>query len=184
MLYCNLNLEVLLLGQLIPIPLITKTQTGTYSRKPRKKNRISYLFRSTLPENIELIESIDQLVHSINGQNSICIELIHCGFENQNCLNQQDRLAIYLIVRAQIRNILRNTEASSATVHLAKNYGKVAIVIEDNGMATDVARMKNGRAVRTIQNLVKHHKGRCNFNFEQDKGTVIEALIEVADSSE
>jgi signal transduction histidine kinase len=175
--------EALLLSQLIPIPLITKTHTEAYNRRPRLKNKISYFLRSSLPKNIELTESIGQLMHAINTQYQLCIEFIHCGFGNENCLKEQDRIAIYLIVKAQLGSILKNSTATSATIHLAKNNDLVAIVIEDNGTAVDTTKIKNNRGQRTMQNLVRHHKGQYNVIFEREKGTVVEILIHVTETS-
>jgi signal transduction histidine kinase len=163
--------------------LITKTHAGAYNRRPRLKNKISYFLRSSLPKNIELTESIGQLMYTINTQYQLCIEFIHCGFESENCLKEQDRIAIYLIVKAQLGSILKNNTATSATIHLAKNNDLVAIVIEDNGTAVDTTKIKNNRGQRTMQNLVRHHKGQCNIIFEQEKGTVVEILIHVTETS-
>lgn len=130
------------------------------------------------------MESVHQLVHTVNSKHQLCIELIHCGFENETDLREQDRIAIYLIIKAQIKNILKRSGATSATIHLAKNYNQVAIVIEDNGTAVDITKMKNNRALRTVQNLVKHHQGRYNVVFEPASGTVIEALLQVGEGAQ
>jgi signal transduction histidine kinase len=119
----------------------------------------------------------------INSQSHLCIEFIHCGFENENHLNDQDRIAIYLIIKAQIKNVLKNTSATSAIIHLAKNYDKVAIVIEDNGADIDTAKFKNSRTQRTVENLVNYHNGQYDISFEQNKGTVLQVLITVTDLS-
>jgi signal transduction histidine kinase len=119
-------------------------------------------------------------MHVVNSQSHLCIELIHCGFENDN-LNDQDRIAIYLIIKAQIKNILKNTSATSATIHLAKNYDKVAIVIEDNRADVDTAKFKNSRAQRTVENLVNYHKGQYNISFDENNGTVLQVLINVTE---
>jgi signal transduction histidine kinase len=118
---------------------------------------------------------------SINSQQRVCVEFIHCGFENEKELKEQDRIAIYLIIKAQIKNILKNTSATSATIHLAKNYDKVAIVIEDNGADVDTAKFKNSRAQRTVENLVNYHKGQYNIVFDQNNGTVLQVLINVTE---
>lgn len=162
----------------------TKLSARSYDSKLQKKSSSAYVLDSALPQSISLIGSINQLIHAINTQHHLCIEFIHCGFENENCLKDQDRVAIYLIVKAQIKNILKNTRVTSAVIHLAKNQEKVAIVIEDNGADIDTTKIKNSRAIRTIQNLVKYHKGQCNIIFEQNKGTVLEVLINVTGLSQ
>jgi signal transduction histidine kinase len=159
--------------------LNTKLPARSYDQKLQKESSSAYILDSALPQSISLIDSINQLMLSINTQHHLCIEFIHCGFENENCLKNQDRVAIYLIVKAQIKNILKNARATSAVIHLAKNQEKVAIVIEDNGADIDTTKIKKSRSITTIQNLVKYHKGQCNIVFEQNKGTVLEVLINV-----
>ena len=158
-----------------------RTYTSPYHRTVRKKFQTSYILRSTLLQKALLIDSIHQLMRVINSQSHLCIELIHCGFENENHLNDQDRIAIYLIIKAQIKNILKNSSATSATIHLAKNHDKVAIVIEDNGADIDTAKFKNSRAQRTVENLVNYHKGQYNISFDQNNKTVLQVLITVTD---
>lgn len=151
-----------------------------YHHTVRKKYNTSYILRSTLLQKALLIDSIHQLMHVVNSQSHLCIELIQCGFENEN-LNEQDRIAIYLIIKAQIKNILKSTSATSATIHLAKNYDKVAIVIEDNEADIDTAKFKNSRAQRTVENLVNYHKGQYTISFDQNNGTVLQVLINVTE---
>lgn len=158
--------------------MITKTYNGLYATKLQKKSRTTYLLRSALPQNIDLVESIEQLLDAIKTEYALHVELVHGGFEEKDCLKEQDSIAIYLIVKAQIKNILKTGKASSIAVHLAKNLDQVAIVIEDNGANTDINRLKNTRSWRVIQNLVKHHKGVQNIISEPDK-TVLQLLIHV-----
>jgi signal transduction histidine kinase len=163
---------------LILFPLITKTQIGLRAPRLQKKSRTTYLLRSALPQNIELIDSINQLMHAIETEYAIEVELVHCGFEKKECLKEQDRIAIYLIIKAQIKNILKAATPNSVAIHLAKNYDQVAIVIEDNGTGVDINKLKNTRAARTIQNLVRYHKGQYNLISDQGK-TVLQLLIHV-----
>jgi signal transduction histidine kinase len=158
--------------------LITKTQTGLHAPRLQKKSRTTYLLRSALPPNIELIDSINNLMHAIKTEYAIKVELVHGGFEKKECLKEQDRIAIYLIIKAQIKNILKAATASSVAIHLAKNFDQVAIVIEDNATGVDINKLKNTRAVRTTQNLVRYHKGQYNLISEPGK-TVLQLLIHV-----
>lgn len=155
---------------------------SSYDSVLRNKNRTSSILRSVLHQNVSLIEGMNELMRVINTQHHLCLEFVHCGFERENSLKEQDRIAIYLIVSSQIKNILRNTTATTAEIHLAKNYDLVAIVIEDNGLNTDPARVNNSNAFRTVQNLVNYYKGQCNICFEPDKGTVLEVLINLSTS--
>lgn len=159
--------------------MITKTKKGLHAPSLQKKSRTTYLLRSALPQNIELIDSISHLLHAINTEHVIKVELVHGGFERNNCLKEQDQIAIYLIVKAQIKNILKTGKANFVAIHLAKNFDQVAIVIEDNEADADINRLKNTRSWRTIQNLVKHHKGVQNIISKPDK-TVLQLLIHVA----
>lgn len=158
--------------------MITKTYKRLYTGRLQKKSRTIYLLRSALPQNIDLVDSIEQLLDAIKTEYAIHVELVHGGFEGKDCLKEQDRIAIYLIVKSQIKNILKTGKASSLAIHLAKNLDQVAIVIEDNGADADINRLKNTRSWRTIQNLVKHHKGVQNIISEPDK-TVLQLLIHV-----
>jgi glucose-6-phosphate-specific signal transduction histidine kinase len=158
--------------------LITKTQIGLHAPRLQKKSRTTYLLRSALPQNIELIDSINQLMHAIKTEYAIKVDLVHCGFEKTDCLKEQDRISIYLVVKAQIKNILKAATASSVAIHLAKNHDQVAIVIEDNGAGVDINKLKNTRAVRTIQNLVRYHKGQYSLISDHGK-TVLQLLIHV-----
>lgn len=158
--------------------MITKTQKGFHTSRPQKKSRTTYLLRSALPQNIELIDSISQLLHAIKTEHALKVELVHGGFETENCLKEQDRIAIYLIIKAQIKTILKTDSACSVAIHLAKNLGQVAIVIEDGRTDFDMSKFKNTRAFRTIENLVRYHKGQYKIRSEEGK-TVLKVMIHV-----
>ena len=157
----------------------TKHNVVSVIRKPRRKHKTSITLPSVPSQQFELIDSIQQLLHAISIHSILQTELIHCGFENAS-LTQQDRIAIYLIVRAQIRSILLYRKVGSVSIHLAKNHEMVAIVIEDNGRCTDVEKLRNTRDLKIIQNLVTYHKGKSSISAEEG-GTVLEVLLKVLD---
>lgn len=138
----------------------------------------SHLFSSTVPLQLPLIEGINQLVNAINTDNPLHVDLVHCGLEPE-CLNEQDRNAIYFIVKTQLKIIVEKTKATVATVHLAKNYNQVAIVIEDNGKDVDLTKLKNSRSLKAVQKLVGYHKGQFVISCEEDSGMVLKVLIHV-----
>lgn len=119
-------------------------------------------------------------MHSVNTHCAFHADLVHSGLE-QAVIEEPFRSAVYRVVKAQIKNILRQGRATTATVHLAKNLEQLAIVVEDNDAGADLSKMKNSRSLKAIQKVVEQHKGKLNF-FAEEGGTVLQVLISMTEA--
>ena len=142
-------------------------------------NEIRAMSRSLIPSTLQdlgLIESLGELVDSIERTQVISIQLECSGFD-ENLLQNNEQLAIYRIVQEQLNNIVKHADASLVTILLRKIDNRTELQISDNGCGFDVTRYRRGLGFINIRNRTELLGGKMEITSSPGKGCLLTVCL-------
>ncbi|HET9847045.1 MAG TPA: histidine kinase [Candidatus Dormibacteraeota bacterium] len=87
--------------------------------------------------------------------------------------------AVYFCCLEALQNIAKSAEASAATIKLAANDGRLAFVIEDNGVGFDPARVHRGAGLQNMIDRLEALGGKLSIHSAPGKGTRVMGEVPV-----
>jgi two-component system sensor histidine kinase UhpB len=141
---------------------------------------IRNISRSLMPptlKDIGLLDSIQELIHSITSTGKLKIELQTEGFHDEN-LSDETRLLIYRIIQEQFNNILRHARASKVEVKLKCANDIVTISIRDNGIGADPSLKSEGIGLNNIKSRLEVYNGKMKVDTKPGEGYLLEVEFE------
>ncbi|MCF2443839.1 sensor histidine kinase [Dyadobacter sp. CY345] len=121
-----------------------------------------------------LVTALHRLVGKLNENNSIKFTFNISGLENR--LSKKVEFELYSIVLELTNNILKHSQANSASINLAENLKTINLSIIDNGSG-----MKNkanhGVGLGNVKSRVQSLMGKIKISTEENPGTKIEIEI-------
>ncbi|MEO5685045.1 MAG: ATP-binding protein [Chitinophagaceae bacterium] len=85
-------------------------------------------------------------------------------------INEKLRLTIFRIVQEQVNNILKHSNATSATINLYRLGNEVLLNIKDNGAGTDFLKQTQGVGIQNIRSRAGLHDGNVILVSKPGKG--------------
>ena len=90
--------------------------------------------------------------------------------------------ALYRICQEAIHNIIKHSDADSATIELFREFKQIALVIEDNGKGFDIKNVdlkvgKSGIGLISMRERVYVFNGDFNIESKMGEGTEIVVVI-------
>ncbi|MFC6101634.1 GAF domain-containing protein [Olivibacter domesticus] len=140
----------------------------------RESRRISHELMPTMLEDFGLEAAVDDICKQLtNGT------LFHCVYENLNRrLPKYMELAVYRTIQELMLNIVKHSEASSATVSIVNNNKEIIIEVKDNGVGMQAANYaKQGIGLASIKNKVKLLNGKVRIDSTPQRGTLVRVVM-------
>ena len=133
---------------------------------------IRQISRSLIPPTLKdlgLIESLSELIRTIEAARKIEIALNSIGF-NEEVLSNEMQLMVYRIVQEQMNNILKHSNATKVLISLQTRQKRVHLQIEDNGIGFDITSAKGGIGFQNIRNRLDVFNGTLHINSSPGNG--------------
>jgi len=123
-------------------------------------------------EDLGLLDSIEDLVESINATKKIHAVFIHEKID-ETVLNENQKLTLFRITQEALNNIIRHADATRTTIELSNNKKRVQLIIKDNGKGFDSFSTKKGAGLNNIRNRVYLLSGHLTINTRPGKGCTL-----------
>jgi len=123
-------------------------------------------------EDLGLLDSIEDLVESINATKKIHAVFIHEKID-ETVLNENQKLTLFRITQEALNNIIRHADATRTTIELSNNKNRVQLIIKDNGKGFDSFSTKKGAGLNNIRNRVYLLSGQLTINTRPGKGCTL-----------
>ena len=104
-------------------------------------NEVRGISRSLTPPtlgDLGLIDSVYDLIETINRTQPLLIEFDTAGFDEEE-IPENQKLMLFRIVQEQLNNILKHAQASSVTIKLQNDKPMLLLEIRDDGKGFDLA---------------------------------------------
>ena len=123
-------------------------------------------------EDLGLLDSIEDLVESINATKKIHAVFVHEKID-ETLLNENQKLTLFRITQEALNNIIRHANATRTTIELSNNKKRVQLTIKDNGKGFDSFSTKKGAGLNNIRNRVYLLNGQLTINTHPGKGCAV-----------
>ncbi|MDB5252506.1 MAG: putative signal transduction histidine kinase, partial [Flaviaesturariibacter sp.] len=146
---------------------------------------IRRLSKSLVPRSLDdvgLLSSIEDLVHNINGLQSLDLEFEHEDFDEVD-LDAGLKLSILRIIQEQTTNIIKYAEATKAAIRLATGKNAVLLTITDNGVGFDTSQQSQGIGFSNIINRADIYKGKVDIVSEPGEGCQVQVVFPIDSGS-
>lgn len=123
-------------------------------------------------EDLGLLDSIEDLVESMNATKKIHIVFIHENFD-EAVLNENQKLALFRITQEALNNIIRHASATHTAIELLNKKNAIRLIIKDNGKGFDSLSVKKGAGLNNIRNRVYLLNGSLTVNTHPGDGCAL-----------
>jgi signal transduction histidine kinase len=123
-------------------------------------------------EDLGLLDSIEDLVESINATKKIHAVFVHEKID-ETVLNKNQKLTLFRITQEALNNIIRHSNATRTTIELSNNKNRIQLIIKDNGKGFDSFSTKKGAGLNNIRNRVYLLSGKLSINTHPGKGCTL-----------
>lgn len=117
---------------------------------------------------ISLLDSLIDLVDSINLTKRVCIELKAVGMD-QLKVSEDLHLAVYRIVQEGMNNMLKYAGAKNATIELKISDQELQLLLLDDGSGFDLAGKSNGIGITNMRTRAENLN--ASFHIESQPGS-------------
>lgn len=142
-------------------------------------NEIRAMSRTLVPSTLQdlgLIESINELVDSIERTQVITIDVNYDGFE-ENSLPENQKLALYRIVQEQLNNIVKHANATHVSIVLNEKKGRSVLEIRDDGCGFDPRKLRKGLGLTNMKNRAELLGGKNEILSQPGKGCLLRVSL-------
>ena len=142
-------------------------------------NEIRAMSRTLVPSTLQdlgLIESINELVDSIERTQVITIDVNYDGFE-ENSLPENKKLALYRIVQEQLNNIVKHANATHVSIVLNEKKGRSVLEIRDDGCGFDPRKLRKGLGLTNMKNRAELLGGKNEILSQPGKGCLLRVSL-------
>jgi PAS domain S-box-containing protein len=142
-------------------------------------NEVRFISRSLVPPTLKdlgLIDSVNDLIDSLQSTQSLAIELDYFAFDEDR-LPENKKLALYRIIQEQMNNIIKHANAGHVSIILRQTDGNVLLQIKDDGVGFDGSRVKKGLGIANIHNRAELFGGKVLFTSSPGNGCEVNVSL-------
>jgi len=137
---------------------------------------IALLLRPSMLDDLGLIPALEWQAREVSRRSGIKIKVVD---ENvSDALPDNVRTTVYRVVQEALRNIASHSGATSASVNVRQEGGRLILIVEDNGRGFDPSRTR-GLGLLGIEERVKQLGGHLDIKSEPGKGTTLRVEMPV-----
>jgi signal transduction histidine kinase len=124
-----------------------------------------------------LIPAISDLVKKINTSGKM--KIVFDYDPNFEKLNETTEIAIFRIVQEILNNSIKHSQAKNIRVELMKLDNEIRLVITDDGIGIDIAKIENSQGIgwKNIYSRVAMLNGSIDIQSVRDSGTKIKITL-------
>jgi PAS domain S-box-containing protein len=131
---------------------------------------------------ISLVDSVLELVESINITNKLSIHYSFEGFEGI-VVSQDVHLTIYRIIQEQLNNIIKHAEAQNVFLKLKSTNHQLLLIIRDDGKGFDLDERRRGIGITNMITRAENMNGNLTLTTEPDNGCILKVTLPITASS-
>jgi PAS domain S-box-containing protein len=142
-------------------------------------NDVRAMSRALVPSTLKdlgLVDSIHELIGSINRTRSMVVELEDVHFEEDK-LAENKKLTLFRIMQEQLNNIVRHAEAKKVAISLITVEGDLILEIRDDGHGFDPAASRKGLGFTNIRNRAELFGGKAEVISAPGKGCLLRVFL-------
>jgi PAS domain S-box-containing protein len=137
-------------------------------------NEIRHISKALVPPSVKdlgLIESINDLVESLQMTNALQVQFTHSG-DFDNIIDDKQKLMLFRIIQEQVSNVLKHAEATRITIDLKLNDKLINLSIVDNGKGFELEKVKfkKGVGLSNIESRAHLFNGEVIITTAPEKG--------------
>ena len=102
---------------------------------------------------------------------------IEVSCENENRLNDEQKLMVYRIVQEQLNNTIKYAAATEVKISIRVYASKAEIIIADNGKGFDTEKINCGLGLKNIQNRLEVFHGSMELRSSPGNGCELKAYF-------
>jgi signal transduction histidine kinase len=125
-----------------------------------------------------LRDLIGHLINKLQGQHSVVIQ---SDVQFDATLPEDTHLALYRIIQECLNNIVKHSEATAASIHLAVRDSRLVLSIKDNGSGFDTGELKPGLGLGIMRERAARLGATLEMNSVIGDGTEIKLSLNLAD---
>lgn len=133
------------------------------------------------PAHLERLGLTDTIISSIETAKEIGILDLNFNIDQiDNLLDHENEIHVFRILQEGINNILKHSEAESASISILRENSRIIIIISDDGKGFDVKLLQSnvkGFGLRNLVNRVEILNGKMKIESSINNGTLIEIKI-------
>jgi two-component system, NarL family, sensor histidine kinase UhpB len=123
-----------------------------------------------------LIQSIKELIRSIQMVKKMKIRLLISGLDEDHLLPEQ-KINVYRIVQEQLNNILKHAQASAVVIELNQEDERITLQVKDDGKGFDPRMRRKGVGISNIISRAELYNGRVEIESAPGKGCRLEVIL-------
>ena len=138
-------------------------------------NEIKKISQVIMPPTLDergLIESIDNWIDFKLIGNEMDIKTDWGNFDYR-LVAEELQLTIYRIVQEQLNNTLKYSNARNVDLSLVQTKHSLELMVKDDGVGFDTAKIKNGVGLKNIHTRVEIHNGKIILESAPGKGCIL-----------
>ena len=120
-------------------------------------------------------EILRTMINDINMVGSLSITLFYD--EKAEELSVGKKTTLFRVLQEQMKNILKHSGASQATVSLTMEKEEVVLVIEDNGKGFEPGQTHRGIGLANIQERTNYYNGRVSIRSRTGSGCTVSVWL-------
>ncbi|MBS1563238.1 MAG: PAS domain S-box protein, partial [Bacteroidetes bacterium] len=137
-------------------------------------NEIRSISKALVPPSVKdlgLIDSVKDLVESLNMTKALRVKFVHRG-DFENVISDKQKLMLFRIIQEQVNNVLKHAEAGKLQIELAMHEKQISLTVEDNGKGfeLDKVKYKKGVGLSNIESRVSLFDGKVTIITAPGKG--------------
>ena len=142
-------------------------------------NEIRRMSRSLMPPtlgDLGLIESINDLIESLNRTQKLEIEFDYFEFDEE-MLPENGRLMVFRILQEQMNNIVKHAGATKIAIVLRHTSKLMVLEIKDNGCGFELNTVRKGLGLANIKNRAELFGGQVEVSTAPNQGCILKVIV-------
>ncbi len=142
--------------------------------------QISQNINSSTLKLLGLEQTIDDFITGISSDSDIIIKTDFSNFKTVIPIDYPVQLTLLRILQEVIRNIIRHSEATEATVELHSSKSFVQMFVRDNGKGFPQKDGYYGLGIKNIINRAEQYNGNVEIVSAPGKGCLLQIILPVS----
>ena len=140
---------------------------------------LSHQLASPEFNSLSLIETLKLYIEKLNSANLFQVHFFSKEEPAGLDINPDTELEIYRIFQEVISNIIKHANARNFYITIQISEHKIELIIEDDGIGFDPAKIKSGIGLKNISERIKNINGEWNLSSVIQSGTMIHFIFPV-----
>ncbi len=148
---------------------------GAVSDISNMLRNLSHAISPVMLEKVGFRQSVEKIIGIFNASQKITFELDMIGFEAEDDKMLEKYAVLYGMLYELMNNVAKHAKASHALIQLIEHEDSVTLIIEDNGIAVDLAAIDAGttHGLSAIKSKVHYLNGQFSIDCAEPSGLIV-----------